>query len=126
MEDWAAAAADVAEGLAEAGQTVTLNTPGARTYDHTTGATTSSPTTTVTASGVVESYSAFSIDEDKVKTGDIKLLLSPRALDGSDVAPPVADKTTITLADGVTWRVVRNEPLAPAGVAVMHKVQLRR
>lgn len=126
-EDWTAAARDVDAGMREAGQLLTISGPGAPTYDPANGATTPGAPTSETTFGVTESYSAFSIDEDKVRTGDLKLLVSPLQSSGAPLAPPIADKHKATLAsDPRPWRVVHVDPTEPAGVPVLYTLQLRR
>lgn len=108
------------------GQRVTLNTPGQSTYNPETGATTTGNPLTEYGSGVVEKIASFNIDEDKVRTGDIKFMLSPMTVAGAVVTPPVEDQTTLTLANGEAWKVVRSQPESPAGLVIMYVLQLRR
>lgn len=108
------------------GQQVTLITPGQSHYDPATGATTTSAPRTETGSGLAEKISSFNIDEDKVRTGDIKFLLSPLTVAGAVITPPVEDQTKVVLASGEAWKVVRSEPESPAGLVIMYVLQLRR
>lgn len=105
------------------GQAVTL-TRQTGSYDTSTGVNTLT-TTTQTGSGVEEAYSSRSIDGALIKVGDKKFLLSPLNSSGADLTAPVADETTITLADASVWTVKRVDPLAPAGTVVMFTLQLR-
>ena len=68
--------------------------------------------------GAVFAYAQREMDGDQVRTGDQRLLLSA---DGVPT-PQTGDKVVIGCD---TWSVVRCETLAPAGVPVLHTVQLR-
>lgn len=106
------------------GQVVTL-TYQSTAYDTATGVATVT-TTTATGSGVEESYSAFSIAQGLVLAGDKKFLLSPLTSAGAAITPPVPDKTTLTMADGVGWTVKKSDPLSPAGTPILYELQLRK
>lgn len=107
------------------GQAVTVTAPGAPSYDPATGVTTPGTPASQTGSGVVEKYSAQSIDGARIKTGDIKLLLSALQTNGAALERPVADKHTATLANGVKWRIVKVDAEEPAGVPICYTLQLR-
>lgn len=108
------------------GQEVTLHQPAVTSYDPATDT-----TTVVTAaqdhigSGVETKYDARSVAAGLVQAGDIKLLLSPVKLDGSEMPKPEADSWKLTKADGV-WTVKLVTPTSPAGNVVMYEIQLRR
>lgn len=107
------------------GQVVTITTTTGGAFNEATDTTTGATTTTQTGSGVVENYSAHSIDGTVIQAGDIKLLLSPLNSAGAAITKPVADKSTVTLADGSAWAVKRVDPLSPAGVVVLFELQMR-
>lgn len=109
------------------GQVVTINTPGAPgTHDPMTDTTSGgSPPASHETSGVETKYKADSIDGTVIQRGDVLFLLSPVKLDGSDLPTPVADSDTLTTADG-EWLVKHVETIRPAGLAAMHKLQLRK
>jgi len=125
-EDWGAAAADVAAGLADAGQTVTVHQPATdgsfnSATDTTTGA--SSPQDHV-VSAVEDDYSAFSVASGVVAAGDVKLLVSAVKLNGAAMPLPVADLWTVTLG-GKRWAIKKVDRIAPGGTTVMYELQLR-
>ncbi len=106
------------------GQAVTLTRQVTGGYNLANGTDTLT-TTTQTGSGVDMDYSSRAIDGDLVKAGDRKLLLSPLNSAGAALTAPVADETTVTLADGSVWTVKRVETLAPAGTVILFTLQLR-
>lgn len=117
--DYAAAAADAAELLAEFGATVTVTRTTAGTYDPDTGTTGAGASQTWTPSGVKLEYSASAVDGTHILSGDQRVYMS--AVPGLD--PKAGD--TVTLGAEV-WRVVISRTLAPAGVAVLLDVQVRK
>lgn len=97
--------------------TVTRETPGA--YDPDTGTNGAGTTETWTPKGVKLEYSQREIDGTNILASDQRIYMSAAA--GLDPKPGDA----VTLADGV-WRVVKSRTLAPAGVAVLLDVQVRK
>lgn len=97
--------------------TVTRETPGA--YDPTTGTSTAGSSQSWTPSGVRLDYTQREIDGTNIKAGDQRVYLS--TVDG--MTPTTGDAVAIGTE---VWRVVISRPLAPAGVAVLHDVQVRR
>jgi hypothetical protein len=69
--------------------------------------------------GAVFEYSVEEIDGSTILQGDAKLLVQ-------NMTRPVAAGDTAILATGEVWRVVDAGPLAPGGVTVITKCQLRR
>jgi hypothetical protein len=128
LEDRAGAAEDLAPiAQGGAGEVVTITTPGTGgTYDPATD-TTSGVTgpTTQTSSGIEEAYSAFSQAQGLVQAGDVRFMMSPLRTDGTPVVTPVADRDTLTKADGV-WAIKKVDPLQPAGTPILFYLQLRR
>lgn len=125
-EDWGAAAADVAAGLAEAGQTVTVHQPATdgtfnAATDTTSGA---SPPQDHIGSAVEDKFSAFSVASGVVAAGDIKLLLSALKSNGAAMPEPVADLWTVTMG-GKVWAIKKVDRIAPGGTTVMYELQLR-
>lgn len=103
------------------GQTVTLHqsVPGA--YSH--GQSTNTITDHIGV-GVVSNYNQKEIDGTRIQFGDVKLLLSAFASDGSAMPQPTSADTLT--ANGVTYGVVSPiMPTNPAGTVVMYEVQLR-
>lgn len=109
------------------GQAVTVTTPGTPgTHDPMTDTTSGgSPPASHETSGVETKYKADSIDGTVIQRGDVLFLLSPVKLDGADLPTPVADRDTLSTADG-TWLVKHVETIRPTGLTVMHKLQLRK
>jgi len=117
--DYAGLAADAASLLAEFGATVTVTRATAGTYDPDTGTTGAGTSQTWTPSGVKLDYSANEINGTLILAGDQRVYMS--AVSGLD--PKAGD--TVTLGAEV-WRVVASRTLAPAGVAVLLDVQVRK
>lgn len=124
-EDWAAIAAEVNSGLGEVGQTVTISRPGPDVFDPATDTTVPGPPIVQQGSGVQKSYSAKSIDGTVIQQGDVQFLLSPLRADGAPIEQPVADRDSLTKLDGL-WAIKHVDTVAPAGVPVLFKIQLRR
>lgn len=92
-------------------------------YDPDSGST---PVTTVQfdGSGFRENYSQRDIDGSRIKQGDVKILISPLLLDGTDTPQPISqDKIQF---DGDTYTVQNVDPWDYAGLAVGFSVQVRR
>lgn len=119
--------ATAGEMLVEFGQAITLTTPGSGgTFDPATDTTSGAAApTTQQSSGIEEAYSAYSLAQGLVHAGDIKFLLSPLCTNGTPVVTPVADRDTLTKADGV-WAIKKVDPLEPAGTPILFELQLRR
>ena len=115
--DYAATARDAAELLAEFGAPVTLTriTPGV--YDPATGTVVNSGAT-YTATGVKLNYEQRAIDGTNILQGDQRVYLDPLIA----AAPQAGD--TLTIGTDV-FTVVASRPLSPAGVVVLHDVQVR-
>lgn len=108
------------------GQEVTLTQPAATSYDPATDTTTVvTPAQDHAGSGVETKYDARSVAAGLVQAGDIKFLLSPVKLDGSEMPKPEADSWKLTKADGL-WTVKLVTPTSPAGNVVMYEIQLGR
>ena len=107
------------------GQPVTITWPGKTVVDPETDTAKVGEPRIEQCSGVEEAYSAFTVGQGLVLAGDVKFLLSPLQRDGTPVTPPVAG-LVLAKADGKPWTVVRVDTLAPAGVAVMFTLQLRK
>jgi len=109
------------------GQVVTLLQPGVGgTFDPATDATTGgSAPIEHQGSGVEEAYSSSSIDGRQIQAGDIKFMLSPEKLDGAAMPQPLADTWTLQKSDG-EWSIKKVDRVAPAGLAAMYVLQLRR
>jgi len=117
--DYAEIAATAAELLSEFGAEVTVarTTPGARDAD--TGTLAAGSTQTWTPSGVKLDYSQREIDGTHILSGDQRVYMS--AVSGLDPKP--GDVVTLS---SESWRVVKSRTLAPAGLAVLLDVQVRK
>lgn len=115
--DYTSTARDASALLAEFGAPVTLTriTPGV--YDPATGTVVNSGATH-TASGVKLNYEQRHIDGTNILHGDQRVYLDPLIAE----APQTGD--TLTVGTEV-FTVVKSRPLAPAGVVVLHDVQVR-
>lgn len=91
-------------------------------YDPDTGV--SETITDYAGSGLRENYKAEDIDGSLIKAGDVKFLVSPVLLNGTDMPQPeTQDKI---LFDGETYTVQRVDPWDYAGLAVGFAVQARK
>lgn len=115
-EDWSAAAADVAEGLLEAGAAAVIvrlipdpqgtpSDPGAPQE------------TAHTVTAVVVDYSQREREGTSIVTGDRKALVS-----ATGVTPTPQDRFRW---EGADMQIVDVRRLAPAGVAVLFELQVR-
>lgn len=102
--------------LTDKGQSMTLTTRTAGSYDPATG--TAAITTAVeTVYGAVLDYSAKDIDGTLIKRGDKRVIL-----EASDAVPTTTDTLTI---GGVVHAIIEAVPVNPGGVVVIYKVQAR-
>jgi hypothetical protein len=92
-------------------------------YDPETG-TGGSVTTTFDGSGFRENYSQKDIDGTRIKQGDVKILISPVLLDGTDMPTPVSQDQV--RFDGDLYTVQNVDPWNYAGLAVGFSVQARK
>ncbi|MBM6442403.1 hypothetical protein JQF37_02020 [Pseudomonas sp. MIL9] len=75
-------------------------------------------------SGFRENYNQRDIDGSRIKQGDVKILVSPLLLDGTDTPQPISQDKI--LFDGDTYTVQNVDPWDYAGLAVGFSVQVRR
>ena len=115
--DYAETAQTAAELLREFGSIVTLTRVAAGTDNPDTGVV-SSTGATFAASGVRLDYSQRDIDGTLVKRGDQRVYIDPFLA----TTPQTGDTITI---GSEAFTVVNSRPLAPAGVVVLHDVQVR-
>ena len=118
--DYAEIAAGALESIAEAGQPVTLHIAGTAGggYLPGVGVVESMPAPDATGIGALFGYKQMHIDGTNILHGDQRLLLAPQIED-----EPVTGNTMTV--GGVRYNVVRVERVAPAGIPVLYKVQLR-
>ncbi|MDT8328341.1 MAG: hypothetical protein RQ750_13300 [Roseovarius sp.] len=67
---------------------------------------------------ILRSYTARQVDGSSILAGDIQALLS-----AVGQRPEPGDKLTV---GGMTYRVITVEPVAPSGVPLLYKAQIRR
>lgn len=92
-------------------------------YDPETG-TAGETTTTFEGSGFRENYSLKDIDGSLIKQGDVKILVSPLLLDGTDTPKPTTQDKLVF--DGETYTVQAVDPWSYAGLIVGFSVQARK
>lgn len=92
-------------------------------YDPDTGTTTVT-TVQYDGSGFRENYRQKDIDGSRIKQGDVKILVSPLLLDGTDTPQPISQDKI--LFDGDTYTVQNIDPWNYAGIAVGFSVQARK
>lgn len=117
--DYAKTAATAARLLERFGRSATLNrtTPGA--YNPATGAPAAGTTTPHACTAALFEYSQRDIDGTHIRVGDQRAYIAPDIA----VTPQTGDTLTI---GGDAWSVIASHPLSPAGVVVLHDVQVRR
>lgn len=107
------------EMLAEFGQGCTLSSVTIGDYDPATGGA-STTATSQTVTGAIFDYPQRFIDGTLILTGDKRVLVSPIGVTG---APKPGDTLT---AGGIDYRVVDAKATAPAGIAVLWTLQVRK
>ena len=115
--------------LTTMGQPVTLNVPGGRVYDPTTGQTTVVGGGPETGSGVVLEYNTFIRSGLKdeagtlIQAGDRQLLLSPVKADGTPLTAP-KPQFTVTIG-GRDYTITAVAPLSPGGEVIYFECNIR-
>lgn len=115
--DYDEIAASALEAIAEAGQEVVLHrkgTPG----PFVPGQPVTPAVVDYSGTGALFGYAQKHIDDTNILHGDQRLLLAPQI----EVEPKTGDIVTV---GAKTFNVVRVEIVAPAGVPVLYKLQLR-
>lgn len=106
------------------GMSVTLRRTTQGAYNPSTGAMSAGTSADYTCLVVITEYNQFVVDGTLIKRGDKRLLVAAKGL---DVVPSVSD--VFLLSDG-QWKVPDSggavKTLAPAGIAIMYEVQVRR
>lgn len=128
-EDWTAAAADIAEGISEAGTAASIIRDGVTTgpdYDPVIG-----PPITAACKVVYDEWKKSEVDGTLIRRGDRKVLMASSGFsiaadnDGNFLNEP---STADAFKDGQTgkqYAIVNVSQLAPAGVVLMWELQLR-
>jgi hypothetical protein len=115
--DYSVSAAAASRMLSRFGRSLTLVRTVTAAYDPETGSA-SQHDIRYTGTGVTLAYATREIDETTIRAGDQRLLLSV------DNVPQPKEGDLIEL-DSDSYRVIRCESVAPAGVEVLYRVQLR-
>ena len=115
--DYAEIAAGALESISEAGQAVTLHRPGPP-GPFVPGQPVTPTVIDYPGTGALFGYKQRDIDGTLIKHGDQRLLLAPQI----EVAPKTGDTVTV---GAKVYNVVDIGIVAPAGVAVLYKLQLR-
>ena len=120
MSDFYQGKADLATRLiTKRGQPISMTKKGkpAGGRDPITGLPTpAEPDVTISGHGIKLSYTKAEVDGESVIFGDCKLKFVGET-------PIIGMITTI---DGEDWRVMKPNPLTPAGITLLYDVQLRR
>lgn len=115
--DYAEIAAGALESIAEAGQPVTLHRKGPP-GPFVPGQPVTPSVLEYLGTGALFGYKQRDIDGTLIKHGDQRLILDPQI----EVAPKTGDTVTV---GAKVYNVVDVGIVAPAGVAVLYKLQLR-
>jgi len=105
--------------IARRGLAMTLKVTTKGTYDPNTRLFGADTVTDHPCVGIVEDYNLKDIDGTVIKHGDKKITIAASDL----TVTPLAENLLVIGTE--TWQVVRNKPLAPAGIPVIHTVQVR-
>lgn len=105
------------------GLELTLRRTVSGEYDPETG-TSPDTTTDYLGSGLRENYKTQDIDGTLIKAGDVRIMISPLLLNGSDMPEPLT--TDLILFDGDTYTVQAVEPGDYAGLACFFYAQARK
>ncbi|MNR38102.1 hypothetical protein D3C85_1561770 [compost metagenome] len=106
------------------GLELTLRRTVAGEYDPVTGITPAPVVTDYAGSGLRENYRTQDVDGSLIKAGDVKMLISPLLINGSDMPEPLT--TDKILFDGDTYTVQAVEPGDYAGLACFFYAQARK
>lgn len=116
--------ASIAQTLKAKGQPMTLTRAVAGTYDPVTGLATGATTATYTVQGITTNYNSQTRLAAQMRPDSLILAGDKQAIiDAAVIAPAPGD--TLTIA-GIVWQVIAVDTVAPAGVAMMHKCQVRK
>lgn len=116
--NYAKTATSVQRQIKKAGMSMTLTRIDPGVYDANTG-TVSNAETTYTGFGLALNYSQRDIDGTLIRQSDQRVYLDPLI----SATPQPGD--TLTIGTEI-FNVVASRPLSPAGVVVLHDVQIRR
>jgi hypothetical protein len=117
--DSAAERDSVYQDLKGEGMAITLQHVAPGTYDPDTGSVTNTASSHVSY-GIVTDYKLSDIDGTLIKSNDKQVFLAATAT----MPEPCADDQL--LIGAVTWQVISCNPVAPVGVPILFKVQVRK
>ena len=111
---------DIAATMKDSGQSMTLTRTVPGDYDPVAGTSTGGSTQAFAIYGIVSSYKDGVINQpgSLILTGDKKAII-----DAVNVTPLPGDSLTIA---GTTWKIMAVDTVEPAGVALLHKCQVRK
>ncbi len=121
MSEYDRAIATALRLITKKGQSVTLTTKTPGSYNPTTSGITVTESSEV-AKGVVTNFATKDIDGDLIKVDDILLILASSGV----IMKPQPDKTKVTLASGLVYTVKNVVDVAPSGVSIVYRLQLRK
>lgn len=107
--------------ITKKGQIVTLKTETPGSYNPATSEV-SRTETTESGRGVVTQFETKDVDGNLIKADDLLLILAAKGVTNK----PQPDKTLIVLNSGVTYTVKNVIDVAPSGVSIVYRLQLRR
>ena len=116
-EDWNAVAADVLEGLIEAGTGAEIIVPGVATGDAWNP--TPGPPVAHACRIVFDTWRFGEVDGTLIRSTDLKVLVGAFGL---SITPTAAHTLKY---DGVEYAIIDSTPLRPAGVTVLYTVACR-
>lgn len=117
--DYADIAAGALESIAEAGAPMVLHKKGTDgVYVPGVGPQPGTPVRNIPGTAAVFGYKQSAIDGTQIRQGDQRMLLAPQ------IAEEPVKGDTVT-AGGKTYNVMNMERVAPAGIVVLYKLQLR-
>lgn len=106
------------------GLELTLRRTVAGEYDPVTGTATPDVVTNYAGSGLRENYRTQDVDGSLIKAGDVRFMVSPVLINGSDTPEPLT--TDLIIFDGDTYTVQAVEPGDYAGLACFFYAQARK
>ena len=74
--------------------------------------------------GIITDYNLWERQSSLIKAGDKKIVLAAIDTTGAPLPDPIQDDDIDV--DGVQWAVVQSITVAPQGVAILYKIQVRR
>jgi hypothetical protein len=117
--DYAKTAATAVRLLQRFGRSAMLNRTTLGAYNPATGAPAAGTMTPHACTAALFEYAQRDIDGTHIRVGDQRAYIAP------DIALTPQTGDTLTIGSDA-WSVIASRPLSPAGVVVLHDVQVRR